>query len=203
MSRQNKKAIIAHLGKDTVMKRLAIRHPFPQWNNKRPNLFSDLVECIVCQQLADKAGATIFARFKKLFGGGLFPRPAKILKTHHRKIRSCGISYAKVRSIKGLCRAVIKDELDLKGLPKLSDEQVVQELTKLKGIGRWSAEMILIFSLKRPDVFSAGDLGLCTAVSRLYKVERDDQGRIEKIAERFRPYRSYACWYLWKSLSKK
>lgn len=93
--------------------------------------------------------------------------------------------------------------MNLQSLRKLSDEEVKEKLTSIKGIGPWSAEMVLIFSLNRPDIFALGDLGLCTAVSRLYKVDHKDKKKIEIISQKWSPYRSYACWYLWRSLENK
>ena len=162
-----KKALL-HLKKDLVMKKLIKKHGELEWD-WGVDLFSDLIESIINQQLSDKAAATIFKRFKGLFGKKKFPKPEDILKLSDEKIRESGISFSKIKYIKGICEAIIKGELELDKLDSLSDEKVVEELIKLKGVGQWTAEMILMFSLKRMDIFSVGDLGLRTAVSKLYK----------------------------------
>lgn len=192
-----------HLQKDPVMKTLIQTHgPIPELTPSE-NLFADLVEAIVNQQLSEKAGATIFKRFKGLFGNGRFPRPKHILDVSDQRIREAGLSWSKIQYIKGVSEAILNKKLNTKNLYQLSDETVIEELVKLKGVGQWTAEMILIFSLNRPDVFSMGDLGLRTAVSKLYRVDRDDLKKIERISLQWKPFRSYASRYLWKSLDNE
>lgn len=162
--------------------------------------FSELCEIIINQQLSDKAAATIFARFKKLF-----PKekiiPQVLLKLSDEKIRSCGTSNAKVSFLKDLAEKVLAEDLRFDGLDKLSDEKVITELIKVKGIGPWTAEMFLMFTLGREDVFSHGDLGLRNAIKKLYKFKKDPtKKQIEKIVNKWKPYRTYACRILWKSL---
>ncbi len=197
----HKKALL-YLSKDRKLKVIIEKYNLPDWNEDT-DLFADIVESIINQQLSGKAAATIFGRFKNLFKTKTFPKPQDVLKVPDEKMRACGISYSKIKYIKGLCLAIIDKSLDVKKIPDLSDEEVIIELTKIKGIGRWTAEMILIFSLKRPDVFSTGDLGLRTAVSRLYKLDREDRVRIEKLAKKWSPHRSLASWYLWRSLENR
>ena len=195
-----KKALF-HLKKDLKLRKIIEKYDLPNWQEKT-DLFEDIVESIINQQLSGKAAATIFGRFKKLFKNK-FPTPQQVLKVSDEKIRRCGISYPKIKYIKGLCSAIVKKELDLENLSNLKDEEVIIELTKIKGIGRWTAEMILIFSLKRSDVFSTGDLGLRTAVSKLFNVDREDKIRIEKISKKWSPHRSLASWFLWRSLENR
>lgn len=191
---------IRHLQKDPVMKTLIRTHgPIPNLSPSE-NLFADLVEAIVNQQLSEKAGATIFKRFKGLFGDRRFPKPQHILDIPDQNIRDAGLSWSKITYIKGISEAILNKKLLTKNLYQLSDELVIEELVKLKGVGRWTAEMILIFSLNRPDIFSMGDLGLRTAVSRLYRIDRENFKKIEAISLRWKPFRSYASRYLWKSL---
>ncbi len=123
------------------------------------DLFSDLCESIICQQLSDKAGSTIFGRFKKLFPQEKIA-PDKLLKLSKEKIRSCGTSYAKIKALKDLAFKIKNKELNLKDLRNSSNEKVIEELIKVWGIGQWTAEMFLIFALGREDIFSHGDLGL-------------------------------------------
>jgi DNA-3-methyladenine glycosylase II len=193
---------IKHLSKDPAMAGLIKRYDPPQWSSQE-NLFEDLVEAIINQQLSDKASATIIRRFRALFGKSGKPTPAKVVKTSDDRIRSCGISYPKIGYIKGLSKMFIDGTLKPEYIKSLSDEKVIEALTKAKGVGKWTAEMILMFTLKRPDVFSTGDLGLRTAVSKLYGVDRNNFKGIEEISLRWKPYRSFACRYLWKSLQNE
>lgn len=165
------------------------------------NYFRALTESIISQQLSVKASDTIFKRFVTLFKGKKFPKPVQVARTKTQKMRSVGISSAKVKYIKGLAKAFAKNQISHKTFSKLSDNQIKEELVKLKGIGVWTAEMFLIFSMGRPDVFSAGDLGLQNAVKKLYKLRKHPSSKtLHKISINWKPYRSLACIYLWKSL---
>lgn len=170
---------------------------WPEPNFK--DLFPDLVETILGQQLSGKAANTIISRFKNLFGGR-FPGPKKLLSTPDEKIRGCGTSWAKVKYIKNIAQAVIDGSLNLKKLPEMTDAEVRKELIKIKGIGSWTVEMTLMFSLRRPDVFSPGDVGLQNAIAKHYKIDRRDLKKIIKLSEGWRPYRTLASRFLWKSL---
>lgn len=189
---------LKHLSKDKILKSLIETHGSLDWDYE-VNLFDDLISSIVSQQLSVKAADTIYKRFKNLFGG-VTPTPEQILEVPDEKIRECGISYSKIKYIKGIAKAVKEGGLDISGLPNLSDQKAVEELTKLKGIGLWTAEMFLMFSLKREDIFSLGDIGLRNAVARLYNIDRDDLKKIEEISLKWSPYRTHASRYLWKSL---
>ncbi len=199
---KNFRKAISHLRKDSVMKSLINEHKVDEWGKYGNSLFSDIIDAIISQQLSSKASQAISKRFKALFNNKSI-KPSDVLKMSPEKIRKCGLSLTKVSYIQGLARAINERTLNLNKLPDLSDEQIKSELTKIKGIGKWTAEMILIFSLQRPDVFSLGDLGLRTAVSRLYKIDRNNLKKIEEISLMWSPYRSFASRYLWKSLSKK
>lgn len=189
---------LRHLKKDLVLRKI-IKEVQVEELNEQTDLFADLIESIINQQLSGKSAATIFNRFKLLFENK-FPTAEQILKVSDEKIRNCGISYPKIKYIKGICQAIIDKSLNIEEISKLTDEEVIVHLTKLKGVGRWTAEMILIFSLRRPDVFSIGDLGLRNAVSLHYKVKREDLKKIEKISKNWSPYRSLAARLLWRSL---
>ncbi|MBU4351224.1 DNA-3-methyladenine glycosylase [Candidatus Parcubacteria bacterium] len=193
--------IIACLGKDPTMRQLIKQHSLPPLE-KKTNFFAALTYEIIGQQLSGKVARVIYKRFLGLFKGKL-PKPKQILKTSDAKLRSCGCSWAKVKYLKSLAECVDNKQLNLESLDKLPDKEVYEQLLKVKGIGPWTAEMFMIFTLHRPDVFSVGDLGLRTAVSKLYKVKKDDFKKIEKIAERWKPYRSLACRYLWESIDQK
>jgi DNA-3-methyladenine glycosylase II len=186
------------LSKDPIMKTLISVHELSD-STADPDLYIALIESIISQQLSVKASDTIFKRFLGVFGDKN-PVPGQILPIPDEALRAVGISYAKIKYIKGIDEAVSKKTIDLNALHTMNDEDVIAELTKLKGIGRWTAEMLLIFSLKRDDIFSLGDLGLRNAVAKLYNVDRDDLKTIEKISMTWSPYRSYASRLLWKSL---
>jgi DNA-3-methyladenine glycosylase II len=194
---KNDKATI-HLSKDPIMKKLIDTYELPGWSYDK-NLFLELVESIIGQQLSVKAADTINKRFKEAVGSDA-PTPEQILAVDDDTLRAAGNSYSKIKYIKGICTAVISKEIDFESMRELSDEEVISELVKLKGVGPWTAEMFLMFSLGREDVFSLGDLGLRNAVARQYGVDRDDLKAIEKISQRWNPYRSLASRYLWKSL---
>ena len=164
--------------------------------------FMDLVESIVSQQLSGKAAATIFGRFKDLFKGRQIS-PKAVLKIKDEKMRSAGLSYSKIKYIKDLAAKIESKELELEKLDALSDEEVIVQLVKVKGIGKWTAEMFLIFTLRREDVFSHGDLGLNNAIKKIYKLEKYSQSKIEKIVSKWSPYKTYAALILWRSLDNR
>lgn len=165
------------------------------------NPYESLVEAIITQQLSGKAADSISKKFRAIYGR--FPKPADVLKTSDAKLRKIGLSYMKISYIKDLSFRIESKQLRLASMKKLSDEQVIAELTLIKGIGRWTAEMFLIFSLGRQDVLPVGDLGLKKGIQRLYSMkELPEKEQMEKIAEKWRPYRSVATWYLWRSLNQ-
>lgn len=183
---------------DPILKKLVKKYPAPTFSDRSDFLFEDLVESIVSQQLSVKAANTIFTRFKKLFNIEIFPTPKEILTMSDDRIREAGISRPKIGYIKGIAQAFAKDEIDVKEIKKMTDGQAILQLTNLKGVGKWTAEMILIFTLQRPDVFSLGDLGLRNAVKNLYGIT--EASEILKLSETWSPHRSTASWYLWRSL---
>jgi DNA-3-methyladenine glycosylase II len=161
--------------------------------------FRSLVEAIIYQQLAGGAADAIYSRFMGVYRGR-FPSPLRLLSTPGGRLRSAGLSGRKVEYIKDLASHVKDGRLNLRKLYALDDEQVVEQLTAVKGIGRWTAEMFLIFCLGRPDVLPVGDLGLRKAIQKAYSLRRlPSPERMGEIAEPWRPYRSVATWYLWKS----
>ncbi len=161
------------------------------------DIFNEIIGSIVGQQLSVKAADTIFKRVLNLVG---ICEPESFLKFEDQQLRDCGLSFAKIRYIKSLCSSVITKEVDLESLRTMSDEDVKIELVKLKGIGEWTAEMLLLFGFGKEDIFSYGDLGLRNAIANLYKIDRDDKENIMKIQKKWAPFRSYASRYLWKSL---
>ena len=200
--KNNLSATDRHLSYDPIMARLVRKHKLAELE-KKEDLFSALIYEIIGQQLSGKVARIIHSRFLGLFTKKKFPRPKDVLKLSDKKIRSCGCSWAKVEYLKSLAQCVENGQLNLKSLHRVSDEEAREQLLRVKGIGPWTAEMFLIFSLHRPDIFSVGDLGLRSAVSKLYKVRKDDFKKIEKISERWKPFRSFACRYLWESIDTK
>lgn len=167
---------------------------------KGTNHFRSLAEAIMSQQLSGKAADTIITRVRALFPKKDFPGPKDILKISEEKLRSAGLSGMKVSFLKDLSRRTLDGSLDLKNIHTMDDETVIEHLCVVKGIGRWTAEMFLMFALARPDVFSHGDLGLKNGIKKLYKLrEHASLSRAEKIAEKWKPYRTYAARYLWRS----
>jgi DNA-3-methyladenine glycosylase II len=162
--------------------------------------FKALIRAIVGQQLSTKAAATIFSRFEALYPS--FPAPAHVIATSDAQLRAVGLSSQKLGYLRDLCERIETGLLPLAALDELDDESVVETLTQVKGIGRWTAEMFLIFRLMRPDILPVGDLGIVKAVQRAYKLRKAPTAdRLTRIGEAWRPYRSVACWYLWASLN--
>jgi len=164
--------------------------------------FSRLAEAIVYQQLNGKAALTIFQRFTALAGDPLTPEG--ILKLSDEQLRSVGLSKQKSAYLKDLAAKTASGQLDFTRLSELSDEDVIQHLTQVKGVGVWTAHMFLMFSLRRPNVLPTGDYGVQVAVKKHYKKRKLPKPKdMEKIARAWEPYRSVACWYMWRSLDIK
>ncbi len=164
------------------------------------NPFVDLVESITSQQLSVKAGSTIFERFRKLFPKGRITASG-ILSLTDQQIRDVGVSWSKVKYIKAIAEAVISRMVVFESFSKVSDEEVIEVLTKIHGVGRWTAEMFLMFALGRSDVFSYGDLGLRRGIQKLYSFKKEPtRKQMEKIVNKWAPYRTYASRILWRSM---
>ncbi len=159
---------------------------------KKNQYFEDLVNAICSQQLSGKAAETIFGRVKSLLSK---ITPKNILSKTDQELRGCGLSWQKVSYIKDLAEHVISNKLKVESLNTLSDEEVIKELVAVKGIGRWTAEMFLMFSLARPDILPKDDLGINKALKNL---------KIKSIyTKKWKPYRTVASWYLWRSLENR
>ncbi len=191
---------IKHFKKvDPVLYEIALKIKIEE-HEKPQDYFIDLVESIVSQQLSIKAADTIFGRLEKLFKNERI-NPEELLKIPDQKIRDAGISFSKIKYIKGIAQAIIDKQLDLKKLNELNDEEAIGELIKLKGVGQWTAEMFLMFTLGRLDVFSTGDLGLQNAIIKLYKLSnKPSKEKLLEISQRWSPHRTIASRILWKSL---
>lgn len=162
--------------------------------------FEDLVNAICSQQLSGAAAETIFGRVDSLLND---ITPENVLSVDTEVLRKCGLSYAKCSYVKDLALKTKSDELKVKSLDQLSDEEVIKELVAVKGIGRWTAEMFLMFSLARPDVFPVDDLGIKKGFEKVTG-KTWDKIKSAKFAENhWKPYRTIACWYLWRSLDNR
>jgi DNA-3-methyladenine glycosylase II len=162
--------------------------------------YGALLRSIVGQQLSTKAARSIYGRLIEQFGGRT-PTPEELLDADPEVVRSAGLSRPKVSYLRSLAEHVVSGELALERLPELSDEEVAREVTAVKGLGQWTADMFLIFHLGRPDVLPVGDLGVRRAVQRAYGLEElPDAETLERLGDRWRPYRSLASLYLWESL---
>lgn len=194
---------IKHLHKDKKLAK-AIKSIRLEKIEKRKNHYQTLVRGIIGQQLSVKAANTIMNRFLSLFPKAKFPYPEEILEMDKEKMRQCGISYSKIEYIKDLSRKILDGVMDMKKIDEMDDEAVITHLTQVKGIGRWTAEMFLIFSLAREDVFSYGDLGLRNAMVKIYGLKKHPSPeKAQKISDTWKPYRSLACRFLWKTLDNE
>jgi len=187
-----------HLSRDPIMKKLLDKFQTKQYWGQQPNYFLDLIEIITGQQLSVKAAKSIFNRFLSLYSKT--PTPEEVINTPPESLRSVGFSNSKVLYVKNIAQAVIDKKINPDSFDQISDEEVVDALLKIKGVGPWTVEMFLMFTLHRPDIFSLGDLGIRTAVSNLYGIDRNDKNSILKQSEIWRPYRTHACRLLWMSL---
>lgn len=166
------------------------------------NRYQSLVEAIIAQQLSGNAAESILGKFKKLYKSK-FPKPIEVIKTPDSKLRLVGLSKMKVSYIKDLSKKIENNHLNIRKITAYSDEFIIEQLTSVRGIGRWTAEMFLIFSLGRLDVLPVGDLGLKKGIQLMYSYdELPKEKEIEQLAEAWRPYRTVVTWYLWKSLQK-
>lgn len=164
--------------------------------------FHSLAEAIVYQQLHGKAAATIFKRLTDLAGEPLTPEG--ILKLSEEQLRGAGLSKQKLSYLRDLAEKTQAGALDFARMSDLPDADVIKALTQVKGIGVWTAHMFLMFSLRRPDVLPTGDLGIQMAIRKHYRKRKLPKPvQMEKIAKCWSPYRSVACWYLWRSLDVK
>jgi len=192
---------------DPVMQRLVDEHgPLDEEQRRRGRPlepYGALVRSIVGQQLSTKAARTIYERLTALFDGRT-PSPAELLAADPEDIRAAGLSRPKVAYLRSLAEHVESRELELDRLSELPDHEVSAQLTAVKGLGQWTADMFLIFHLRRPDVLPVGDLGIRRAVERAYGLaEIPDAVKLTEIAEPWRPHRSLASLYLWRSLDNE
>lgn len=186
--------------RDPVLRDLMRRHgACGLADSQHTDPFVALAHAIISQQLSSKAAATIARRFDALFAGPATPEQVEAVSDE--QLRAVGLSSQKIGYMRDLCRRIADGALPLGALDAMNDEDVIVALTQVKGIGRWTAEMFLMFRLHRPDVLPVGDLGIVNAVKKAYRLRKTPTpARLVRLGEAWRPYRSVACWYLWASL---
>ena len=191
---------IAHLSKDKKMLHL-LQTVEPYQLKKRKNVCVRLCASIMSQQLSTRVAEVIFKRFLTLYDGKE-PTPQQIIDTPFDTLRAIGLSNAKVNYVHNVAKYMIEHGVDDKKFSKMKDEEVIEFLTPIKGVGRWTVEMLLMFTLGREDVFAVDDLGIQQAMARVYKIDPADKKALRekmlKISAKWAPYRTYACFYLWK-----
>ena len=194
----------AHLtAADPVLARLIAASP-PIAPSPHNDLYLALLRAIVSQQISTKAAAAIWRRFQSLFLPDGYPEPRILLAMNEDELRAAGLSRQKTAYLRAIAEYNERGLLAYEHLANLSAEAFTQHLTQIKGVGRWTAQMLQMFALDQPDVFAEGDLGLQNAMRRLYGLEetgRALQKRMLLLAEPWRPYRTLACKYLWQSLA--
>lgn len=198
-------AHIAHLGKDKKLQKIiALQQPHEL--SKRKNVHLHICSSIISQQLSTKVAAVIYARFLKLFKKKN-PSPADILAIPFDELRGIGLSNSKTNYVRNVCAFFIEHKVTDASLHKMDDEELIEFLVQVKGIGRWTAEMILMFTLGREDVFAVDDLGIQQSMTRLYKLDPADKKAMKEkmigISDKWKPYRTYACRYLWNWKDEK
>ncbi len=189
-------ALVARIGEIDLAVRLERRS-----EERPPDAYGALLRAIVGQQLSTKAARTIYLRVLEIFDGTT-PSPEQLLDADEEALRGAGLSGRKVEYIQDLARHVLSGELELDRLDELSDEEAIEEIVAVRGLGRWTAEMFLLFHLRRPDVISGGDLGIRKAIQIEYDMkEMPSPQEVVELGERWKPNRSLASLYLWESLA--
>jgi DNA-3-methyladenine glycosylase II len=197
--KQTKTDALAHLKKDKVLKKVIDRVGVLK-RSRGKDLFLSLMGAIVSQQLSVKAADTIWNRFLDLFKDRT-PTAKTVLKLSDDTLRSVGLSYQKAGYIKNIATFSLKNTLDYQQLKNKTDDELIEYLVQIKGVGRWTVEMLLMFNLSRPDVFPKDDLGIQNGIKVLYGISSEKKqlfADMDRIAEAWRPYRTLACLYLWR-----
>jgi DNA-3-methyladenine glycosylase II len=193
---------VRHLKKSDPVLSALIKRVGPYRREYGEPTFESLARSIVYQQLNGRAAATIYGRLEAVAGKPLTPKG--VLKLTEQQMRSAGLSKQKLSYIRDLATRTSSGEIEFARLHEMSDEDVIEHLTRVKGIGTWTAHMFLIFALRRPNVLPTGDFAIEVAIRKLYKKRKTLKPlQMEKIAKCWEPYRSIACWYLWRSLDVK
>jgi len=191
---------VKHLSKDKLLKKAILKTGRVELK-RRKNIFIYLVKSITSQQLSTKVAEVIYNRFLDLFEGKE-PTPQQVLELKHEQLRNIGLSNSKVTYVQNVARFALERGLDSRKLSKMENEELIEYLTEIKGVGRWTAEMIMMFALGREDVFAVDDLGIQMAMKNLFGIKISDPKKMKRkmilISEAWSPYRTYACMYLWR-----
>lgn len=191
---------ISHLSKDKKLKKV-LEAQEPVQLKKRKNICLRLCASIMSQQLSTKVAEVIFKRFLELYGGEE-PTPKQIAETPFETLRSIGLSNAKANYVHNVAQFAMANNLDDKRLSKMSNEEIIELLTQIKGVGKWTVEMLLMFTLGREDVFAVDDYGIQVAMKKLYGLDdsskKDFKEKMLQLSKKWAPYRTYACLHLWR-----
>lgn len=197
MKSETLKHALTHLKKDERLKKIIVSSPKPEFKRGR-NAYGSLVRSIIYQQLSGKAAGTILKRFLNLYGGTM-PTPELVIKTPVAKLRSVGLSSQKTAYLYDLSEKFVDGTINPRVFSRLSDEEIREHLIRVKGIGRWTADMFLMFFLNREDVLPTGDLGIQKGFQKIFRMKKlPTEAEMLKRAERWQPYRTVASWYLWR-----
>jgi DNA-3-methyladenine glycosylase II len=205
-SNETIKQAAEHLAKNDSVLKSVIKQYGPCDIRPHTDYYQELVESIIGQQLSVSAARAIRTRFKALFPDVTFPSPEQILTKSEDELRAVGFSGAKARYVRDLAARVLDGSVKFDHLDTLSNDEIIAELTQVKGIGVWTAHMFMMFCMGRLDILATGDLGIKNGIQKLYGLDHPPQPReIEELAEQngWNPYESVACWYVWQSLDNK
>jgi DNA-3-methyladenine glycosylase II len=192
--------ITRHLSQDPVLDRLIQRIPFPKHSSASKGVYQDLLGSIISQQLSGKVATVIQNRLLALFDDGI-PHPEAVLALEFEKLRSVGLSNQKTNYIRNVAEFFSRENIENKDWQGMDNEAIIKYLTQIKGVGKWTVEMILMFSLDRPDVMPLDDYGIQSGMAALYNLNETGialKNRMLEISEPWRPYRSYGCYYVWR-----
>lgn len=199
MKSQKEPTYLQHLAKDPKLLPLLKSQPVKEIKSCK-NVYLELMSSIISQQLSTKVAKIIFGRFMELFG--CTPTPQQVVDMPFDQLRAIGLSNAKTQYIKNIAAYALEHDMSDKVLHKMSNEEVMEFLLPIKGVGKWTVEMLLMFALGREDVFAVDDLGIQQAMQQLYMPRTTDKKKIKekmlKISKAWSPYRTYACLYLWR-----
>ncbi|MDO8366462.1 MAG: DNA-3-methyladenine glycosylase 2 family protein [Saprospiraceae bacterium] len=196
----NPQAAIAHLQQEATIQPLLANIEMPDFTPSG-RVYYDLLESIVSQQLSVKVADVIFKRFLSLFPDN-YPHPNHVVSTEFEKLRSVGLSGQKAGYLQNVAQFAIENDLEKIKWDSMSDDEILSFLTQIKGVGKWTVQMLLMFTLARPDIFPVDDLGIQQGMQRLFKIEEQNTRllkiRMIELAEPWRPWRTVACRYLWR-----
>ena len=203
MQRKHFEAALAHLSNTKHLKNIELKERRPPFK-RSSDPFHSLIRSIIYQQLSGKAAGTILARFLALFPNSRYPTPAEVLKLRDAQFKKCGISGQKMTYLRDLAKRFSDGTIDPSNFKKMTDEEIREHLLVVKGVGRWTADMFLMFTLYRPDVLPTGDLAIQKGFQKLFKLkEMPDPETMIRLSRSWQPYRTVASWYLWELADTK